>query len=300
MPTRLAPVLSAALLAACTLSLSLEARALEDDTVIVTRGGSSVTVADLRARLMEVPAEDRVEFISDRRRLDTTLRQLLETRQLADAGRRAGIDRSPEYLAAVRLGTERALAALYNQQLRAEGLARADLEQIARERFLANPPPPSWTIEARHVLVKPFDDRNAAFAKASEILERARAGESIEVLAARYSDDRGSRETGGLIKGSSESFDPAFSNAVLALEKPGDLAPVTESRFGFHVIQLVAKTEAGRASFESQRERLVEEIADSVARRHIIAQHERLFADPPELNESAIDQLLADPESIVK
>lgn len=148
--------------------------------------------------------------------------------------------------------------------------------------------------------MKPFDDRNAAFAKASEILERARAGESIEALAARYSDDRGSRDTGGLIKGPSESFDPAFSAAVLALEKPGDLAPVTETRFGFHVIQLVAKTEAGRPRFESVREQLIEEVADSVARRHIIASHERLFADPPELNEAAIERLLRDPESVVR
>jgi peptidyl-prolyl cis-trans isomerase C len=282
------------------LASAAHSAAVDDQTVIVSRGNSVVTVADLRARMTEVAAEDRVEFISDRGRLDSTLRQLLEMKQLADAGRAAGVDRSPEYLAAIRLGSERALAAVYNQKLRADALSKADLEQLARERFLANPAPPGVNLEVRHILVKIFEDREEALRKASDLLDRVRAGESIEALAVRYSDDVGSRNSGGLISGPSESFDPSFSAAAIALELPGDLAPVTESSFGFHVIQLVSKTKGQQATFESHRDRLITEVEEAVVRRYVTDFHERLFAPIPELNEPVIDRLLAEPASLLE
>jgi parvulin-like peptidyl-prolyl isomerase len=268
-----------------------------EDTVIISRGAGEVTLADLRARALEIPIEDRAMFFAGRQRVDTTLRQLLETQQLAAEARRLGLDKTYEYEAAMRLGEARTLAFLYNQHLRKQALKEADLEQIARERFLATPPETSWNIKVRHILIRPFGDRTAAFERAAELRRRIEAGESIETLAAQYSDDEASKANGGLIEGPSEAFAPAFSLAVLALEKEGDLAPVTETEFGFHVIQLISKTEAGRATFENKKAELIKEVADSVARRRITAAHERLFGAEIKLNEPAIGWLLAHPDA---
>jgi parvulin-like peptidyl-prolyl isomerase len=268
-----------------------------EDTVIISRGAGEVTLADLRARALEIPIEDRAMFFAGRQRVDTTLRQLLETQQLAAEARRLGLDKTYEYEAAMRLGEARTLAFLYNQHLRKQALKEADLEQIARERFLATPPETSWNIKVRHILIRPFGDRTAAFERAAELRRRIEAGESIETLAAQYSDDEASKANGGLIEGPSEAFAPAFSHAVLALEKEGDLAPVTETEFGFHVIQLISKNEAGRATFENKKAELIKEVADSVARRRITAAHERLFGAEIKLNEPAIGWLLAHPDA---
>jgi hypothetical protein len=78
------------------------------------------------------------------------------------------------------------------------------------------------------------------------------------------------------------------------------VAPVTETEFGFHVIQLISKTEAGRATFDSKKGQLMKEAADSVARRSITATHERLFGAEIELNEPAVGWLLANPDAFDK
>lgn len=270
---------------------------IEESTVILSRGDGAVTVEDLRARALEIPLEDRAMFFAGRQRVDTTLRQLLETKQLAAEARRLGIDKTYEFEAAMRIGEERTLAFLYNQHLREQALADADLEQIARERFLAAPPEVSWNIKVRHILIRPHGDRTTAIERAEVLRRRVEAGESIETLAAQYSDDEGSKTMGGLIEGPSEVFAPGFSLAVLALENPGDVAPVTETEFGFHVIQLISKTEAGRATFENKKAQLVREAADSVARRRITAAHEKLFGAEIKLNEPAIGWLLANPDA---
>jgi len=69
---------------------------LPDHEVILTRGGVSVTMGDLRARALEIPESDRVLFFSSRQRVDETLRQLLEMKQLADAARSTGLEMSYE------------------------------------------------------------------------------------------------------------------------------------------------------------------------------------------------------------
>lgn len=103
------------------------------------------------------------------------------------------------------------------------------------------------TISARHVLVSFAGARSAApyvtrtreeaFERASEVRERALAGEDFAVLAREYSEDRGSAPDGGdLGEFSRAQMVKAFSDAAFALE-PGGVSEVVESEYGFHVIQ---------------------------------------------------------------
>lgn len=274
------------------------AESIPDDSIVLSRGGVAVTVGDLRARMHQIPEEHRAGFLANRTRLDTLLRQLLEAQQIAAQARKDGLDQSERFKAEMRLGEINLLALLWNEKVQREAIRTANVEQIARERYLANPPRSPDTIEARHILIPFGTDEAAARARADELHRRVAAGESIEELARLHSADR-SGANGGLITGPAEAFVPEFRAAVEALDAPGALAPVTRTEYGFHVITLVAKRPGSVRPFEEVREELMKEVSESVGRRAVTQRHERLFAGDIEFNEETMDRLLEDPSFII-
>lgn len=298
--TRSAGAAALALALALTVATGLSnAETPADSQVVISRDGVSVTLGDLRARMHQIPPEHRIGFLGNRGRFETLLRQLLEAKQIEAQARQEGLDQSERFRAEMRMGEMNLLGNLWNDARRREALAGADITQIARERYLASPPRQPARIVARHILI-PFsgDDEEAARAEAEQLHRRVAAGESIEELAGLFSKDR-SGMNGGLIEGPAEQFVPEFRAAVEALSGPGDLAPVTRTEFGYHVIVLVSKEDEGVQPFEAVRETLEDEVKASVARRKLVQVHERLFAGEVVINEVALDQLLKQPETII-
>lgn len=64
----------------------------------------------------------------------------------------------------------------------------------------------------------------------------------FETLASLYTDDPGSKNTGGLynINRTEKSWDPAFLQAAFRL-KEGQVSPVFKSKFGYHIIQMITR-----------------------------------------------------------
>lgn len=62
----------------------------------------------------------------------------------------------------------------------------------------------------------------------------------FETLASLYTDDPGSKQTGGMynINRTEKQWDPAFLQAAFRL-KEGQVSPVIKSKFGYHIIQMV-------------------------------------------------------------
>jgi peptidyl-prolyl cis-trans isomerase C len=106
-------------------------------------------------------------------------------------------------------------------------------------------------VHLRHILVKSDpkatpEDKKKAKEKADAILARVKAGEDFGKLARESSDDPGSKDNGGDLSWVSKGQTvPPFEKAAFALQKPNDISPVVESQFGYHVIQLVEKKDAG-------------------------------------------------------
>ena len=138
-------------------------------------------------------------------------------------------------------------------------------------------------VRARHILIAVASDatsaqKAAAKAKADDLLKQIKAGADFAKLAKQFSDDPGTKNSGGDLGyfGQTEMVKP-FADAAFRM-KAGEMA-VVQTQFGYHVIQVEDHKLAHVETLEEARPQIVE------ALRH------RAGA---ELAHQAIDQDLGD------
>ncbi len=94
--------------------------------------------------------------------------------------------------------------------------------------------------------------------KAGGIRSMLDAGQDFAELARKNSEDPGSKDSGGELPWMSPGQTvPPFEAAALALA-PGQLSPVVETDFGFHIIKLHEKRSAGMMTYEEVEVRIDE------------------------------------------
>jgi peptidyl-prolyl cis-trans isomerase D len=125
---------------------------------------------------------------------------------------------------------------------------------------------------ARHILISADKDAAAdvkkkAKARAESLLEQARKSPGgFAELAKKNSDDIGSAPQGGDLDWSARGSMVAKSldDAVFAL-KPGEIAPLVESEFGYHVVKLEATRGGQTKAFDTVRAEIADEVAKQQA-----------------------------------
>jgi len=139
---------------------------------------------------------------------------------------------------------------------------------------------------ASHILfrVAPGADavvRAAARAKAEAALARIRAGEGLATLARTLSEDTLSAERGGDLGWFGRGqIGEAFENAAFATDVDA-LAPIVESDFGIHVIQVTGSRPAGTAPFEEVRAQVEQEFRLRAAEDRVTAEATRIRGKIP-------------------
>ena len=119
--------------------------------------------------------------------------------------------------------------------------------------------------KARHILVQLSEgDDDTTKAEKKKIIEsalnRIQSGESFEALAKSISEDPGSATNGGDLGWVNRGMMvPAFEDALFKLNK-GEISPVVQSSFGYHIIRLDDIKQPEIASFESKRAELVKDL----------------------------------------
>ncbi|MHB1609396.1 MAG: peptidylprolyl isomerase [Acidiferrobacter thiooxydans] len=161
------------------------------------------------------------------------LNELINRVILAQAARKAGLQRLPAVHVALKEDRENILArAMLKHFLATHRITHAALEALYRQELLHTP---HEEYEARHILV-------ATRAKALAILQKLHDGARFSVLARRYSLDGSSADRGGAL-GWFNAADvlPSFYRALATLHT-GEISPTPiKTRFGWHIIQLLAK-----------------------------------------------------------
>ncbi len=84
-------------------------------------------------------------------------------------------------------------------------------------------------------------ERDRVRTQLAELRERVLKGEKFAMLATLYSQDPGSAKKGGELGFFSRGdMVGAFESAAFAL-KPGEVSPIVETQYGFHIIQLIER-----------------------------------------------------------
>lgn len=153
-----------------------------------------------------------------------------------------------------------ALRERYRTEMRKEAMAQRIIEREIRSKvkitdtdvdtFFTNNreqlPIRPTVYDLSHILIIPKPDaarRAAARAKASRALQRLDAGETWDAVVTSVSEDPNARATKGDLGDAREGdFDPAFEAAVRDLQ-PGQRSGIVETLAGYHIIELVGRTE---------------------------------------------------------
>ncbi|MCX7819332.1 MAG: peptidylprolyl isomerase [Kiritimatiellae bacterium] len=266
--------------------------AVAPTTVVAIVEGRTITQRDVdrlveRALAMhgrQIPPDRRDEA---RRQLAVQAREELIVQTLLEAeAERQKIPVSDEELAKLKASITLPPGQTLEQALAAQNVTMeqfdADLRQELRKRALLekNVPKPEVTdaevrafyesqpdvfrlpetVTARHILIAvPPDAPAADRAKKREQAEKVRAellaGGDFAELAKKYSDDPGSRDRGGLYEFPRGRMVPPFEEAAFT-QKIGEIGPIVETQFGYHIIQTTNRSPERTVSFEEAAPRI--------------------------------------------
>lgn len=134
------------------------------------------------------------------------------------------------------------------------------------------------SVQARHILLgatrdEPNEVRDAAKKKAQEVLALVKQeGADFAALAKEHSSDRSSKDQGGDLGYFPETgvMVPEFSRVAYAM-RVGDISDVVETPFGYHIINVTDRKEAGA--------RPLEEVSEQIRQGLLEQEKGRLFAE---------------------
>jgi peptidyl-prolyl cis-trans isomerase D len=120
-------------------------------------------------------------------------------------------------------------------------------------------------VEARHILIRVSEDAGEekiadAKKRATDIYAMVSDGKDFEVLAKQYSEGP-TKDTGGYLGTfDRQSMVKPFADKAFAM-KAGEVSEPVKTRFGWHIIELVAKLDATTQTLEQVSETIKEQLA---------------------------------------
>ena len=252
--SKLAPVMFCMLLAT-------NAFAVDVAEPVVSQGGVTVTLADVDAYMQKIPADKWAGYISSAERIESMLRDLLRTKQLALQARQMKLDQSQQAQNQLVLAQDDVLAKLRFDAF-TETIKVPDMSQLAKEEYLSHKDqyliPAKVTVQ--HVLIS-ADGRTDAAAKALAEQVRAQAladPSGFDALVTKYSDDKSKAGNHGKMEDATSSkYVKEFADAAGKLTAKDPISPLVKTRFGYHVLKLIDSTPATQQTFDEVKDKIL-------------------------------------------
>lgn len=230
-----------------------------DESVLAKMGDKKITSREFEMLLSAYPPDKQMFLETHPENKVTLLKRLVQVRLLSEIAKSRNMDRDER----IKLQIDN-----YTDELLAQELLKSDASKITvtedevkgyykinRDAFKV-----PEMVKARHILINADrsvsdEEKKKAREKAEGLLKKIKAGEDFAKLASEFSDDKGSKEKGGdlgfLARG---KMVLAFEDVAFSL-KPGEMSEIFETKFGFHILKVEEKKEAGIEPFEAVKEK---------------------------------------------
>lgn len=221
------------------------AAAQDDDKVVATVNGESVTegdlaiaASDLDSQFQQLPAEQRRA---------AALSAIVEIRLMAAEAESQELDADPEFQRRMEFLRQRALHSAFID----ENVTSEVDDEAVRERYdqEVSDAPATNEVRARHILVETQEE-------AEEIIGQLDDGADFEELARENSTDGSSEQGGDLGYFGPGQMVPAFEEVAFTLSVGDYTDEPVESQFGWHVIKVEDKRAQQPPSFDEVRDQL--------------------------------------------
>ena len=260
-------------------------------TVVVSQGGSQLTMADIDSYAHNIPDNERARVFASPSRIESILRSLLVTKQLAREALNAQGQPHSSESANFSIQQYQALSKARIEELHSELQKQIpDMTELAHERYLANPDAfrTPRKVDVRHILIS-TKDRDDAKAKAlAERLyqELEKDPSRFHHFVDEYSDDKSKEKNHGLVEfANSDRTVKQFREAAGQMDKAGEILGPVKTLYGYHILEAVRITPAHAPDFAEIKNQLVEELrkhwVDARVQEHIDAlRSKKIEADP--------------------
>lgn len=234
--------------------------AADENVQIASQGGSSITLADIRAYLRHMPEDRWPGFLESSKRVDQMIITILRNRQLAKQAVDLKLDQAPGVKAEIQLSAEEILASTRMAEFE-KGLDIPPLSLAAKEEYTAHKKDyarPAQVV-VQHILISTTSRSDAeAKALAEKVFKEAQANpQSFEQLVEKYSDDPSKVNNLGTIPdATSEKMAPAFAATAAKLSKPQEISAPVRTAFGYHVLKLIENQPATQFTFDAVKDQI--------------------------------------------
>ncbi len=245
-----------------------------DDPVVAKIGNKMIMKSDFERWISFGSEQTRVALEKDPKRRASMLRQIITSMVIADQARKEGFSQRQDIKENMELLINNFLTIEYFDKVIAQKIEVKDkhIRQYYEENKSKFKVPAR--VRARHILVKvnrtaPEGELKQAQEQANQILKRIKSGEDFSKLAAEYSDDPGSKETGGDIGFFSRGrMAPEFENTAFSL-KPGETSDIVQTNFGFHIIRVTDRKDPSIQPYETVKEQLRKKVAINMKKKAV-------------------------------
>jgi peptidyl-prolyl cis-trans isomerase C len=188
--------------------------------------------------------------------------ELVRREVLAQEAAKLGLDKKPEVQGQVDLARQGVLVAAYlSEYARSLKISDADVQK-EYEAIKASLGDKEY--KARHILVEKEGE-------AKDIIDKLKKGEKFEDLA-KASKDPGSKEKGGDLGWANKAgYVPAFSAAMVKLDKGRYTETPIQTNFGWHVIQLDDVRELKMPPFDDLKAQIIQRMRQVAVEKQILA-----------------------------
>lgn len=261
--------------------------AVEPSDAVVSQGGITVTVGDVDAYMARIPHDKWGGFVSSAERIESMLKNLLRTKQLAQQARDLKLDQTPQAAAALALASDEQLAKMRLEKFGAD-IKVPNLEQLAKEQYQSHKEqyvlPAKVTVQQLLIGVPKHSDEEAKKLADTLRAEAVRDPAQFDALVDKYSDDASKAANRGRMEDASSSkYVPEFARAAGELTLVQPISEPVKTKFGYHVLKLLDLQAPKQQTYAEVKDKIVAGLRDQYTadqRRNFLNELSNQILDP--------------------